>query len=242
MVLSATSGARRWMSLRAVLTASFWIAFLGLAVNVPCSLLLVLARGQPAHALLDDYTNGVSCILYGTNATRLDATRCEHAAAAVAAFTLPGALYVVSELQVLQYASAATYFVLKAIELPLQAAALSMPALMGDLASAPRASLAYGVPLVVLGLALWARAELRTASRRHTGGQWDTYTSALLGADAALAASGIDGIQGASIKGAPNAGCAFRFAASDAASGAASGANGADGTEEPVEPMAATLH
>ena len=55
-----------------------------------------------------------------------------------------------------------------ALELPLQAAALAAPPIMGSLASAYHPSLFYGVPLVALGLILWAYAERTLVVRRAT--------------------------------------------------------------------------
>ena len=75
-------------------------------------------------------------------------------------------LFAISEFQVLQLASAASYFLLIALELPLQASALAAPFVMGSLASSYHPSLFYGVPLIVLGLLVWASAE-RTQHRRQ---------------------------------------------------------------------------
>lgn len=171
-----------WDALRTVLRAGFWTALFGLAFNSLSSVVLAYAQGAPIGAVWADYRTGAMCLLDRTpNATVARRTgagtgtggrggwaesgsgrsRCADAAGAVAAYALPGVLFTVSEFQVLQHASASTYFLLIALELPLQAAAVSLPMVMGDLASELRPSLWYGIPVLALGLAFWAREEQR---------------------------------------------------------------------------------
>ena len=114
--------------------------------------------------MLDDSPRGSACLFNlndtaQTNATDAASGRCATAAYAVALFALPGALFAVSEFQVIQRASAATYFLLSAFELPLQAAAVSLPFVMGSLTSTFHESLLWGLPVMVLGLVAWAHAE-----------------------------------------------------------------------------------
>jgi len=172
---------------RTVLQAGLWTALIGLLLNVPSSLALLLARGQPAASLIADYRSGAECLLgISWNATAASQPGehlaeapsaaggdCSHAAVAVAAFALPGALFAVSEFQVVQHASAATYFLLQAVELPVQTIALSIPAVMGHLASAHRASFSYGLPITVAGLGLWAWAEVRASADERKAARAD---------------------------------------------------------------------
>ncbi len=175
---------RGWTGVRAVLRVGFWTALIGMPLNVMSSALLAAARGTDAvAAVAADYRAGFDCLFFkmdrpasppppmlGTAAAVVavggGATehRCAAAAGAVAAFSLPGVLFALSEFQVVQYASASAYFLLSAFVLPLQAAALSAPFVMGSLASSWHPSLLAGVPLIACGLALWASVE-----RRHDG-------------------------------------------------------------------------
>ena len=208
---AAARRAERWMALRTVLRAGFWTGLLGLGLNVLSSLALAAARGQPAAAVFADYVAGAECLLNtngtaaaGPNATAWQAgaavgeagggllrsnasgaPRCASAAAATAAFALPGVLFAVSEFQVIQHASASTYFLLMALELPIQAAALASAAIMGPLASAAHPSLFWGIPLIALGLASWARAE-RDAAHKAVSTQRQRLEAPL----AALSAGG----------------------------------------------------
>lgn len=93
------------------------------------------------------------------NASGEQPSRCDGAAASLAAFAVPGAAFAVSEFAVLQATSAATYFLLVALSLPLEASALSMRSIMGSYASPPRVAVLYSVPVIVLGLVLWSSAE-----------------------------------------------------------------------------------
>eukprot|EP00930_Biecheleria_cincta_P060236 TRINITY_DN4591_c0_g1_i2.p1 TRINITY_DN4591_c0_g1~~TRINITY_DN4591_c0_g1_i2.p1 ORF type:complete len:386 (+),score=44.31 TRINITY_DN4591_c0_g1_i2:82-1158(+) len=138
-------------SVEPVLQAGFFTSLLALAFNVPLGLLLCLGSGLPLDALRADYHLGLES-LQGLGG---------HAAAwpAAAAFALPGTLFTLSEFHVLQQASASTYFLLVALELPLQAVAISMESIMGSLAGTFYPSLVWGLPLIVVGLSLWAYAE-----------------------------------------------------------------------------------
>ena len=153
------------LALDGIFSAGFFTALLGLLLNLPSSMLLAAARGQGALSVLDDYQRGSECLFNQlnetaqTNATDAASGRCATAASAVALFALPGALFAVSEFQVIQRASAATYFLLSAFELPLQAAAVSLPFVMGSLTSTFHESLLWGLPVMVLGLVAWAHAE-----------------------------------------------------------------------------------
>eukprot|EP00322_Chrysochromulina_rotalis_P003219 CAMPEP_0115836788 /NCGR_PEP_ID=MMETSP0287-20121206/4889_1 /TAXON_ID=412157 /ORGANISM="Chrysochromulina rotalis, Strain UIO044" /LENGTH=303 /DNA_ID=CAMNT_0003290285 /DNA_START=194 /DNA_END=1102 /DNA_ORIENTATION=- len=159
----------RWRALRAVLRASLWTSLLDLVLNVPSSLLLACGQGRAAETLFLDYAQGAACLL-GHNATNdsVDAAEavCDGTAAhAAVAFAVPGVLFAVSEFHVLQAASASTYFLLLAFELPLQTAMLAAPWVMGGLASTFHVSLIYGIPLIMLGLVVWARAEWSSSKR-----------------------------------------------------------------------------
>ena len=143
--------------LRSVLRAGFWTALFGLGFNVLSGLLLTVARGEPPARMLDDYRTGALCLAPGV---------CDDALAAALAFALPGALFTVSEFAVVQQASASAYMLLVALQLPLVAVALSAKPFMGSQASPFRPALLIGVPIIVLGLGLWALAERRAARRR----------------------------------------------------------------------------
>jgi hypothetical protein len=166
-----TEGARSratWDGLRTVVRAGFWTALFALLFNPPTSLLLAAGEAsQPAlEALLSDYSDGAACVLWGTLANGTVTERCTGALGAVGAFAAPGALFSVSEFLVLQQTSAATYFVLVALQLPLEAGALSFRPLMGTYTSRSQPSLLYGVPVIVTGLLLWTYAEHSRASPR----------------------------------------------------------------------------
>ena len=163
-------------ALRSVVRAGFWTALLGLPINAFMSLLLNYCLARDAHILWEDYAGGARCLL-GLNtsvaaASAASATsagaHCDgRAGRAALAFLVPGVLFAVSEFHVVQTASAATYFVLMGVELPLQTAALSAPALMGvELASTWHHSLLWGMPCVALGLGGWALAERRAHCRQ----------------------------------------------------------------------------
>ena len=169
----APSAKRTADELRDSAMAGMWTAAVCLVLNVPSSLLLGYARGRPAAELLTDYTLGVACLL-GHNVTtddgRYSRSQCDGTAAgAAAAFALPGALFALSEFQVLQAAGASTYFLLVALELPIQTAVLAAPWAMGSFASSSHPSLHYGVPLVMFGIALWGLAERRQGSQHVSG-------------------------------------------------------------------------
>ena len=150
--------------LRSVLRAGFWTGLFGLGFNVPSSLALAALHGEsPLRTLGADYHRGALCLVHAPSA----ADGCDGAAAAVLAFAVPGALFAVSEFAVVQQASAAAYFLLVALQLPLVAAALSVRALMGSLVSQFRPALLGGVPLIAVGLGLWSAAERRAAALRQ---------------------------------------------------------------------------
>ena len=157
--------AASWAGLRTVLRAGFWTAWLDLLLNIPSSLLLAAAKGEDAFSyVLDDYRDGAMCLTQGhTTNVSASSERCGDAWSAVAVFAIPGALFAVSEFHVLQHTSASTYFLLVALSLPLQATALSMPAVMGSYASPAHPGLLFGVPLIVFGIVCWAAAEWQAA-------------------------------------------------------------------------------
>ena len=144
--------------LRSVLRAGFWTALFGLGFNVISGLLLTVARGEPPARMLDDYRTGALCLAPNGG--------CDGALSAVLAYAVPGVLFVVSEFAVVQQASASAYMLLVALQLPLVAVALSAKPFMGSQASPFRPALLIGVPIIVLGLGLWALAERRAARRR----------------------------------------------------------------------------
>ena len=143
--------------LRSVLRAGFWTALFGLGFNVASGLLLTVARGDPPARMLDDYRTGALCLAPDGSCGALSA---------VLAYAVPGVLFVVSEFAVVQQASASAYMLLVALQLPLVAVALSAKPFMGSQASPFRPALLIGVPIIVLGLGLWALAERRAARRR----------------------------------------------------------------------------
>ena len=108
--------------------------------------------------MLDDYRTGALCLAPDGS--------CDGALSAVLAYAVPGVLFVVSEFAVVQQASASAYMLLVALQLPLVAVALSAKPFMGSQASPFRPALLIGVPIIVLGLGLWALAERRAARRR----------------------------------------------------------------------------
>ena len=141
-----------------MLRAGFWTALFGLGFNVISGLLLTVARGEPPARMLDDYRTGALCMAPNGG--------CDGALSAVLAYAVPGVLFVVSEFAVVQQASASAYMLLVALQLPLVAVALSVKPFMGSQASPFRPALLIGVPIIVLGLGLWALAERRAARRR----------------------------------------------------------------------------
>ena len=159
-----------WDGVRTVVRAGFWTASLGMIFNVPSSLIVAAAKGQDAFStVFDDYRDGAECLFDGHTANlSASSDRCGSAWTSVVAFALPGAFFAVSEFQVLQYTSAATYFLLVALQLPVEASALSMRAVMGSYASPSRPSLLYGVQLIVAGILCWAAAERRGSQAMET--------------------------------------------------------------------------
>ena len=125
--------------LRATLYTQLWA--------LPCNLLAALMvsfmwKGRVSE-VFEDYEGGLNCLL-------------EHPKAllSVLEFALPGMLYTLTEFQVLQVASATTYFLLAALQLPLQDLALSL------LNSASfRAPMLPAMAVVVLGLVLYGWAQ-----------------------------------------------------------------------------------
>ena len=114
-------------------------------------------------AIVPDYTNGWNCVFAGTcDATKYADIDCSGAWLSVVLFAIPGVLFSASEFQVLQHAGAAVYFILLAVELPLQTVMLASPSIMGRMAGESHVSIIYGIALLLPGLLLYGWAELQS--------------------------------------------------------------------------------
>lgn len=139
-VAAEALAAKDWAwPLRATLYTQLWA--------LPCNFLAAVVvsfmwQGRVSE-VLEDYEGGLRCLV-----------SCPGAAVSVLSFALPGMLYTLTEFQVLQVASATTYFLLAALQLPLQDLALSL------LNSASfRAPMLPAMAVVVLGLVLYGWAQ-----------------------------------------------------------------------------------
>eukprot|EP01065_Artemidia_motanka_P052090 TRINITY_DN9315_c0_g1_i1.p1 TRINITY_DN9315_c0_g1~~TRINITY_DN9315_c0_g1_i1.p1 ORF type:complete len:389 (+),score=113.31 TRINITY_DN9315_c0_g1_i1:65-1231(+) len=150
--------------LEAPLMLSFVTQFAALPANAVFAFLMSLARGDDG-GLSDDYSNGALCLFDSGSGiyanAPLDAPastvigRCDRALLAALVFAVPGGLYLVTEYQVVQEAGAAVYFLLGALQLPIQDTVLSMHAIMGDEASTFHPLYAVGISVVVVGLCVY---------------------------------------------------------------------------------------
>ncbi|CAE7479696.1 unnamed protein product [Symbiodinium necroappetens] len=124
----------------------------------PCNFLAALTvsaawKGDVA-IVLEDYSGGMGCLFGGESS-------CAGAWHSVLLFAFPGMLYTLTEFQVLQAASATAYFLLAALQLPLQDLALSV--LDGSMA-AFRFSMLPAIGLVAAGLVLYGHGSSQAKS------------------------------------------------------------------------------
>ena len=141
---------------------TFWTSIFSLPFNFIYSLILSAIPGVP-FAINPDYANGWSCVFAGTcDGTKYPDIDCSSAWLSVVLFAIPGVLFSASEFQVLQHAGAAVYFILLAVELPLQALMLASPYIMGSMAGESHISIIYGIALLLPGLLLYGWAELQS--------------------------------------------------------------------------------
>jgi len=101
--------------------------------------------------ILEDYSGGIRCLLWGEGGSQ-----CPGSWQAAAVFAVPGAAYLISEFQVLQHASATTYFLLAALQLPLQDLLLSLPLFHGALDATFHPILLVQIVIVTAGLTIYA--------------------------------------------------------------------------------------
>ncbi|CAJ1348159.1 unnamed protein product [Effrenium voratum] len=127
------------------LRATMYTQLLAIPCNSIAALIAsLLWKGDPAF-VFQDYAGGFDCVFQGKGA-------CSGAWASVLLFAVPGMLYTFTEFQVIQAASATAYFLLAALQLPLQDLALS--ALNSSFASF-RLSMLPAVLAVTCGLMLY---------------------------------------------------------------------------------------
>eukprot|EP00439_Symbiodinium_sp_Y106_P051924 s2704_g6.t3 len=133
----------------------------------PCNFLAALTvsaawKGDVA-IVLEDYSGGLGCLFGGDSS-------CAGAWHSVLLFAFPGMLYTLTEFQVLQAASATAYFLLAALQLPLQDLALSV---LDDTMAAFRFSMLPAIGLVAAGLVLYGRGSNVSAGlERNTVISW----------------------------------------------------------------------
>jgi len=135
--------------------ATLYTQVLGLPCNFLAALLLNVVAKPATGGVLQDYRGGVRC-LFADDAGTSSSSLCPGAARAVLLFAVPGCLYTLSEFQVMQRTSAAVYFLLAALQLPVQDALLSVPAVMGDLRSQFHPPMAFSIAVVAAGLSLYS--------------------------------------------------------------------------------------
>lgn len=138
--------------------ATFYTQVLGLPCNLLSAFVLAFAEHGNAGSVWEDYTQGSRCLFLQGRGLQIqeggqDSAICATAWQSVLLFAVPGALFTLSEFQVLQRASATTYFLLAALQLPVQDTLLSMPAVMGDLHSAFH--LSFIPAIAIVGIGLW---------------------------------------------------------------------------------------
>lgn len=117
--VAAESWAENQKGITWPLRATLYTQLLGLPCNFLAALTVSFFWKGEAAVVLQDYAGGFSCLTEGEGA-------CAGACRSVLLFALPGMLYTLTEFQVLQVASATTYFLLAALQLPLQDLALSV--------------------------------------------------------------------------------------------------------------------
>lgn len=127
------------------LRATLYTQLLGIPCNFLAALTVSAAWKGDVAIVLEDYSGGMGCLFGGESS-------CAGAWHSVLLFAFPGMLYTLTEFQVLQAASATAYFLLAALQLPLQDLALSV--LDGSMA-AFRFSMLPAIGLVAAGLVLY---------------------------------------------------------------------------------------
>ena len=125
--------------------ATLYTQLLGLPSNFLAALIASFIWKGEASDVLQDYSGGFDCLLRGSGS-------CAGTWTSVLLFAIPGMLYTLTEFQLLQVASATAYFLLAALQLPLQDLALSV--LNGSLASF-RLAMLPAILAVALGLVLY---------------------------------------------------------------------------------------
>eukprot|EP01062_Namystynia_karyoxenos_P074093 TRINITY_DN70939_c0_g1_i1.p1 TRINITY_DN70939_c0_g1~~TRINITY_DN70939_c0_g1_i1.p1 ORF type:complete len:428 (+),score=125.50 TRINITY_DN70939_c0_g1_i1:68-1285(+) len=180
--LLSRAGASPTQNVVAALRLSVITQALGVPLSALCALLLTAARGQPPSAVGDDYREGAQCLfrrgggVYDMGAPDAAAgspadwvhSHCADAWRAAALFAVPGTLYLVSEYHVLSEAGATAYFLLAALQLPIQDTVLSMPQIMGAEASSFHPLYGVGVVIIMAGLCLYGlRPPERAAGRGY---------------------------------------------------------------------------
>eukprot|EP00927_Polykrikos_kofoidii_P049080 TRINITY_DN43211_c0_g1_i1.p1 TRINITY_DN43211_c0_g1~~TRINITY_DN43211_c0_g1_i1.p1 ORF type:complete len:389 (-),score=42.85 TRINITY_DN43211_c0_g1_i1:27-1193(-) len=152
-----------------VLRFSFFVKLFGMPCNVLSALLISVMKGDSIRTVLNDYAGGLCCLLSvfrtgcgGSTASdwkNIDHDLCVTSAVSVLLFAVPGALFLITNFQVVQYTSATTYFLLVALQLPVQSALLSMPAVMGSLHSTFHMSYVYCIIIIGIGIVCYGADE-----------------------------------------------------------------------------------
>ncbi|CAL1137313.1 unnamed protein product [Cladocopium goreaui] len=140
--VAAESWAENQKGITWPLRATLYTQLLGLPCNFLAALTVSFFWKGEAAVVLQDYAGGFSCLTEGQGA-------CAGAWRSVLLFAVPGMLYTLTEFQVLQVASATTYFLLAALQLPLQDLALS---LLNFSAASFRPAMVPAILAVAMGL------------------------------------------------------------------------------------------
>eukprot|EP00435_Cladocopium_sp_Y103_P044021 s381_g12.t1 len=127
------------------LRATLYTQLLGLPCNFLAALTVSFFWKGKVAVVLQDYAGGFTCLTEGQGA-------CAGAWRSVLLFAVPGMLYTLTEFQVLQVASATTYFLLAALQLPLQDLALS---LLNFSAASFRPAMVPAILAVAMGLTFY---------------------------------------------------------------------------------------
>ncbi|CAK9044142.1 Crt homolog 2 (Chloroquine resistance transporter paralog 2) (DdCRTp2) [Durusdinium trenchii] len=152
--VAAESLAENHQGLSWPIRATLYTQLLGLPCNLVAGLIASYIWKGEAAVVLQDYTSGLDCLFHGGGS-------CAGTWSSVLLFAIPGMLYTLTEFHVLQVASATAYFLLAALQLPLQDLALSL--LNGTLASF-HMSMLPAILAVALGLVLYG---LGSPTERH---------------------------------------------------------------------------
>jgi len=141
---------------------TLYVQFIALPLNFVSSCLLELVRTGDAGRVFVDYGAGAKCLFQGVGGSK---DECATAWRSVLLFAVPGAFYLISEFQVVQIASATTFFLLAALQLPIQDFLLSLPIIMGDLHSTFHPSFAVSIVIVAAGLAVYGYGALSNSEQ-----------------------------------------------------------------------------